>query len=91
MPVVAPGKFSQQFYVIDPTTGQPKEVPYKIYADGEQLAKGKTDATGKTSRQIMDEVTELSVLIGPKASWRIEYPSAVETPSNPYLDNRESE
>jgi hypothetical protein len=73
MPIVAPGKVSQQIHVVDPVTGTPKETAYKIFANGEEILKGKTDALGKTSRHIAEEVAELTVLVGPKAAWTVEY------------------
>jgi hypothetical protein len=73
MPIVAPGKVSQQIHVVDPVTGTPKETAYKIFANGEEILKGKTDALGKTSRHLADETAEMTVLVGPKKAWTIEY------------------
>jgi type VI secretion system secreted protein VgrG len=85
MPVAAPGKVSQQFHVVDFVTGAPKETAYKLFLDGEEILKGKTDALGKTSRHLADDASEMTILVGPKAAWTVEYVAPDTLP--PHHDN----
>jgi hypothetical protein len=65
----------------------PKESAYKIFVNGEEILKGKTDALGKTSRHLADETVEMTVLAGPSKKWAVEY-IAPDLP-RPHVENHD--
>ena len=68
-------QFSERILVMDPLTGQPSSVPYKMILNAAVAASGKLDGSGLSTRPIKDDVEDMVAVAGPSGEWSIEYRS----------------
>ena len=70
-----PQQFSERILVMDPLTGQPSSVSYKMTLNASVAASGKLDGSGLGTRPIKDDVEDMIAIAGPTGDWSIEYRS----------------
>ncbi len=85
----APEKYSERLLVLDPISGKMSSTGYVLIDAGTMVDKGRTGGDGYAARRLKDHDASTYALVGPTASWTVEYHSGDDSPPLAYNEDED--